>query len=243
LSITSIPKGPYDDGFGTDGILRYRYRGTDPQHHENVGLRKALSTRTPLIYFHGVIKGKYLAAWPVFIVDDDPRALTFSVAMDDVKYASSAISEAAGGLAAEPSGEARRAYITSVVRRRLHQRAFRERVLQAYKEQCALCRLRHQELLDAAHIIPDSEPEGEPVVSNGLALCKLHHAAYDRYFLAVRPDYVVEVNRKILEEEDGPMLLHGLKGMNGRRIHVPRSASLRPSPDLLTQRYDRFVNR
>jgi putative restriction endonuclease len=116
-------------------------------------------------------------------------------------------------------------------------------VLQAYKEQCALCRLRHQELLDAAHIIPDSEPEGEPVVSNGLALCKLHHAAYDRYFLAVRPDYVVEVNRKILEEEDGPMLLHGLKGMNGRRIHVPRSASLRPSPDLLTQRYDRFVNR
>ena len=42
---------------------------------------------------------------------------------------------------------------------------------------CALCRLRHQELLDAAHITPDSEAEGEPLVSNGVVLCKLHHAA------------------------------------------------------------------
>lgn len=54
--------------------------------------------------------------------------------------------------------EARRKYITSSVRNRLHQRGFRERVLSAYKEQCALCRLRHRELLDAAHIIPDNEP-------------------------------------------------------------------------------------
>ena len=40
----------------------------------------------------------------------------------------------------------------------------------------ALCRLRHQELLDAAHITPDGDAEGEPVISNGVALCKLHHA-------------------------------------------------------------------
>ena len=30
-----------------------------------------------------------------------------------------------------------------------------------------MCRLRHEELLDAAHIIPDADPEGEPVVSKG----------------------------------------------------------------------------
>ena len=55
-----------------------------------------------------------------------------------------------------------------------------------------LDRACHAELLDAAHIVPDAD-EGEPVIPNGLALCKLHHAAFDRYFLGVRPDYVLQV--------------------------------------------------
>lgn len=97
-------------------------------------------------------------------------------------------------------------YITATVRQRLHQRTFRERVMQACGEQCSLCRLRHGELLDAAHIIPDGRPGGDPIVQNGLALCKLHHAAFDRRFLGIRPDYMVEVRRDLLEENDGPML-------------------------------------
>ena len=136
--------------------------------------------------------------------------------------------------------DARRRYITTTVRQRLHQRAFRERVLDAYRQQCALCRLRHQELLDAAHIIPDSEEEGEPVVKNGLALCKLHHAAFDAYFLAIRPDYTVEVRPSILEEHDGPMLLHGLQHLHNTRIWHPKSAERRPDRDLLASRYVRF---
>lgn len=84
-----------------------------------------------------------------------------------------------------------REYTTSAVKQRVHQRAFRERVLRAYREQCTLCRLKHVELLEAAHIIPDADPEGEPSVVNGLALCKLHHAAFDRNFLGIRPDYTV----------------------------------------------------
>ena len=87
----------------------------------------------------------------------------------------------------------RRAYITTTVRQRLHQRGFRERVLHAYREQCALCRLRHTELLDAAHIITDREEEGTPQVSNGLSLCKLHHAAFDRFLLGITPDYTIPV--------------------------------------------------
>ena len=47
-----------------------------------------------------------------------------------------------------------------------------------------------------------------------LALCRLHHAAFDRQFIGIRPDYVVEVWRKILDEDDGPMLPHGLKGLH-----------------------------
>jgi len=43
----------------------------------------------------------------------------------------------------------------------------------------------------------------------------------------VRADYVIEVRRSILNEEDGPMLLHGFKGMHGTQIYV-RETSLQP---------------
>jgi len=242
LSITTTPKGPYDDSFGYDGFLLYRYRGTDPQHRDNAGLRAAFFQRTPLIYFHGIVPGKYLAVWPVFIVGDDPEHLTFKVALEDPAYVQETWDREDGGvLMADPAVDFRRAYLTREVRSRLHQRGFRERVLHAYREQCAFCRLRHRDLLEAAHIIPDGEPEGEPVVKNGISLCKLHHAAFDKYFLGVRPDGVIEVRRDILDEEDGPMLLHGLKELHGKRIYAPRSERLRPDPDFLDWRYQRFM--
>ena len=85
LSITTAPDGPYDDAFGKDGLLRYRYRGTDPNHRDNRGLRAAMANRLPLVYFHGIARGRYVAAWPVFVVGDDPTpfAPAFSIAVDD----------------------------------------------------------------------------------------------------------------------------------------------------------------
>jgi putative restriction endonuclease len=128
-----------------------------------------------------------------------------------------------------------------VVRQRIHQRAFRERVIDAYRGQCALCRLKHEELLDAAHIVPDSDPEGEPMVSNGIALCKLHHAAFDKYFISVRPDYIIEVRHDVLVETDGPMLRHGLQGIHEQRIQLPRRRDQRPKEEFLEHRYKRFL--
>lgn len=103
-----------------------------------------------------------------------------------------------------------------------------------------MCRLRHHELLDAAHILPDGHPKGEPTVPNGLALCKLHHAAFDSNIIGVRPDLVIQVSQKVLEEIDGPMLLHGLQGFHGESITVPRPQSLRPNSDFLEERYALF---
>lgn len=159
-----------------------------------------------------------------------------SAKAEDRRFSTDASPEGPG----VPIDTNRRAYITSTLRVRLHQRAFRERVLLAYQQQCALCRLRHEELLDAAHIIPDADEGGEPVVPNGLALCKLHHAAYERLFLTVRPDYVIEVRRSILEEEDGPMLLQPLKGMHEKRIVLPKAPRLRPDPERLEKRWRQF---
>src|SRR5439155_26340260 len=109
-------------------------------------------------------------------------------------------------------GEGERRYATRATIVRLHQQSFRMRVLQAYRERCAICRLRHQELLEAAHILRDGHPRGRPIVPNGLALCSLHHAAFDRNVLCVGPDLTVEDRVDILDGADGPKQVHGLLG-------------------------------
>jgi putative restriction endonuclease len=240
LSLTTAPRGPYDDWFGEDELLRYRYRGTDPSHPDNRGLRFAHQARIPLVYFHGLVPGRYLATWPVFIVGDDPGNLQFTVAVDDAEHV---------GLSDDPSvvressEVARREYVTSLTHRRLHQRAFRERVLDAYRRECAFCRFRHEELLDAAHIVADADPLGEPRISNGLALCRLHHAAFDRYFVGVRPDLKIEVRSDLLTETDGPTLVHGIQALHGQRISVPRASVHRPDPERLELRFEEFLKR
>ena len=240
LSITTVPAvegrdRPYADELSADNLLRYRYRGTDPGHRDNRALRLAMKWKAPLIYFYGLVPSQYVAVWPVFVVRDDPSALAFTVAVDSHDIVTEKLADGAS-LAAE----GRRRYVTQLTQRRLHQEAFRWRVLRAYRDCCAVCRLRHQELLDAAHILPDGHPKGEPVVRNGLALCKLHHAAFDRHILGIRPDLVIEVRHDILDEIDGPMLRHGLQGFNGERIHAPRAADLRPAEDFLAERFELF---
>lgn len=135
----------------------------------------------------------------------------------------------------------RREYATRAVMARLHQQQFRRRVLNAYREQCAVCRIRHVALLDAAHILADRHPLGEPVVSNGLGLCKIHHSAYDCDILGVDPDSRVHIRGDVLEEKDGPMLLHGLQELHGTKLALPRKPELKPNRDFLAERFARFA--
>jgi putative restriction endonuclease len=240
LSITTVPliegkTRPYEDSFGYNHLI-YRYRGVDPAHRDNVGLRRAMYEKTPLVYFHGLVPGQYLAVWPVFIVGDDPEALSFAVAIDEP----TSVASVQTGPAVEDEG--RRVYALRLMRTRLHQAGFRVRVLRAYRSTCAVCRLRHDELLDAAHILPDGHPNGAAVVPNGLSLCKLHHAAYDANILGIRPDLAVEVRADVLAETDGPMLLHGLQGVQGSHIWTPRQPALQPAPPNLEERYAMYRN-
>lgn len=240
LSITTAPKGPYDDYFGNDNFLIYRYRGTDPNHRDNTGLRKVFELKRPLVYLHGIEPGKYLATWPVYIIGDDQSSLTFKVTVDDALPAIEYTQESVARQVAEVS-DARHAYLTATVKVRLHQRAFREKVLDAYRSQCAFCHLKHRELLDAAHIIPDNMPESTSKIENGLSLCKLHHSAYDAFMIGVTPDYVIHIREDILEEEDGPVLQHGLKGLHKSMLILPNSKSHYPNKDALAWRYSRFT--
>lgn len=239
LTIRTAPEGgsgarPYADGFDDRDLLVYRYRGADPSHRDNAGLRLAMQRRAPLVYLFGVVAGQYLPHWPVYVVEDDPGERCFRIALDEKRLV------AAPAPVTDRAAELRRAYVTRVTLARLHQAAFRERVLRAYQQCCAICRLKHAELLEAAHILPDSDPRGTPTVSNGIALCTLHHAAFDRHIVGVRPDLVVEVRRDILDEVDGPMLRHGLQEIDGWSLRVPRAERDRPDRVFLEERYEAF---
>lgn len=225
---------PYLDSEGPDGLLRYKYRGDNPQHAENVALRRAFHQRLPLIWFFGVGPGLYLPRYPVWVVADEPEQLQFAVAVDE------------GQRFIRPGEELaddQRRYVEQLTKRRLHQPVFRARVLQAYEGRCSLCALRHSELLDAAHIIADGQPGGEPVVPNGLSMCKIHHAAYDQNILGVSPDLRVKIRHDVLTEVDGPMLRHGLQELDGANVLVlPKPRNARPDRERLAQRYDAFLD-
>lgn len=224
---------PYADELDEHNFVRYRYRGTDINHRENQLLRAARDAGVPLIYLLGVAPGLYMAHGAT-VVDDDPSDLAFSVALTPVD------SMAAGApLDVQSISRVAQGHYMRLVRQRAAQAAFRVVVLDAYRRRCTICRLGHEELLDAAHIIPDATG-GEAIVTNGLALCKIHHAAYDSNILGVRPDYVTEVRTDILEEIDGPMLRHGLQEVHGRAIQLPRSPQKRPDREKLERRYEAF---
>ena len=220
---------PYADDV-EGGVVHYKYRGTDPNHADNRALRQAMVESLPLAYFVGVAKGVYVPRYPVWLVDENAVRHEFAVAVDE--------GQRLVDLSALP--EPQRAYVERLTRARLHQPVFRARVLRAYHERCAMCRLHHPELLDAAHIIPDGQPKGDPVVPNGLSLCKIHHAAYDADLLGVGPNLMVEVAPRLLRESDGPTLTYGLQSMHGANLHVPRSPLAQPDRERLELRYEKF---
>lgn len=232
LSVQTSADSPYADVHDPDaGHFIYKYRGTDRDHPDNLALRIAMERAKPLIYLVAVDPGVYDAILPVYVVGDQPEHLQFALAADQ-PLAALATSDSLAVL--------RREYVTRAVMYRLHQQQFRRVVLRAYKEQCAICRIRHVELLDAAHILADKHALGEPVVSNGLGLCKIHHSSYDSDILGVDPDAHVHIRADILAESDGPMLRHGLQELHGIALTLPRKAELRPNRDFLAERFARF---
>lgn len=230
LSIVSSPDGPYDDREVDGGLFRYDYRAGSVEG-DNTKLRRAKELDLPLILLRK-IDNAYVPIFPVFVIDDDLERRQFVIAVDEALR-----------ILARPTelSPLERRYAEQITRRRLHQAMFRGMVVRAYEVRCAVCRLRHGDLLDAAHITADSEEAGLAIVTNGLSLCKIHHAAYDRQLLGITPTYRVEINQALLDEVDGPMLKHGLQEMHGTTIELPARKAEHPDPDRLAERHKSFL--
>nr|WP_224243330.1 HNH endonuclease [Hyalangium gracile] len=249
LSIkTIVPRGnrevPYDDAAEDSykGIFTYRLEGQDPRNHANQLLEQAYRQQTPLIYFLGTRPGRYKPLWPMYIADFNPQDLKCKV----VKLGTDDLSWMAASGPALHDAEAgadfiRRQYVTVQTKKRLHQALFRARVLHAYERRCAVCLLPHEPLLHAAHIRPDSDELGEATVQNGLALCLLHHGAFDADLMGIQPDGHIELSPTLREARGTPMNECAFQAFAGKRIYIPNRQEHQPSAQFLEERYHRFL--
>ncbi|WP_419938155.1 phosphorothioated DNA-binding restriction endonuclease [Candidatus Palauibacter sp.] len=127
-------------------------------------------------------------------------------------------------------------FYSYLARRRRRDPLFRGSVLDEYMERCAVCeldiRLGAQPLgLEAAHIQWHSHAGPDEVV-NGLALCLLHHEAFDRGALGLEERKGTGFNVLVSHEvrESRGEAAGSLIEFSGRRIRSPRTASRAPAP-------------
>ena len=227
-------RAAYDDELDVESrAILYHYRAGPIDQPDNRALRAAYEAQVPLIYFRGISPGQYVVVQPVFITRDDPGARVVLLEVG-LPYADLQ----GNGLVSPPD---MREYALREVRLRLHQQRFRREVMRAYRQRCTVCSLREPALVQAAHIVEDPEPEGIAAVVNGLALCAIHHLAYDRNLMGIDPDGVVHIAGKLLEQTDGPMLREGLQGFHGSPITLPRREPDRPDRLRLASRFERFA--
>jgi putative restriction endonuclease len=213
-----------------DETIEYSFMGANPEASDNRWLREAMQNRIPLIYFLGAYPGHYHAIIPVTIVGWDAPRLRAQVSFG-----------LPGELRADPNETVlERRYGLRQVKARLHQTMFRAAVIAAYGGRCALSGLPETSLLDAAHIAADgNELLGQPIITNGIPLTKLHHAAFDNHLLGIDADYRIVVSKRLLSTNDGPTL-EALKSLHHARINFPRRVQDRPDQDRLALRYEEF---
>ncbi|MBK8979645.1 MAG: HNH endonuclease [Planctomycetes bacterium] len=225
---SSYDDEPLEAGAG----LRYDF-APPAREYDNDGLKRLCELGRPLIYLIQVAPraqgSEYAILAPVFVTGWDDARRTFEISF----RAARSLTLAQGDAIAERPARDRvePAYRMVELRARLYQAHFRRLVLQAYRHRCTVCELRVRPLLDAAHIVPDRDG-GDASVQNGLGLCVLHHRAFDRGLLRVRPDYTVDVAPTAVPRGDD-FAARTLLEFHGRHIVLPRDRALWPSAEAL----------
>lgn len=104
---------------------------------------------------------------------------------------------------------------------------FRQAVLDAYENRCAMCGVQ-LELIEAAHLVPHAHPNGLDVVPNGIALCALHHKSLDTGLLYVDTNYYIRMNavrRRYLAQMQRTEGLRRFKRLLRPMIALPQAPS------------------
>jgi len=243
LSIkTTIPRegrvNIYSDEEGENGYFRYSLQQGDLRGGGNKHLWEALEDKTPFVYFYPVAPAIYKALWPCFVTNINSEGMYCEVVVGNQPRVT-VVEEAP--VTYEIPTPIERQYRVAESRMRIHQASFREQVLTAYDNKCAITSLPVSTLLEAAHIIPDRNPKGDAIVTNGIALSRIHHRAYDANLLGIDPDYYIHISEQLLNINDGPLLEEGLKSYQGKKIKLPKNVNQVPDKNRLEERFSVFL--
>jgi putative restriction endonuclease len=114
---------------------------------------------------------------------------------------------------------------------------FRTRVLRAYQYQCAICGFdlqvgtnRSPIGVEAAHI-KWKQAQGPDDISNGIALCALHHKMFDKGALHITEDLHLLVSEAVHGSEPH---LSRLRDRHGNRIQTPQRTTYYPDGEAVT---------
>jgi putative restriction endonuclease len=220
LSITTTISSAYTHDTIEGSCVYYDFvRG-----HENDGLKRCAEAALPLIYFLQVKArpAEHVVFAPVYVIgwDDDERRFLVDLSEqrpDEFVTPVPAIKQLHLPQIRTPEspGEIReltKSYTITTVQRRLQQARFRDAVLRAWRERCAVCDLRLRPLLDAAVLDDDG---------NGIALCATHHRAFDVGVITIDEDFVVHVNVSAAGDGERAMLL----AYDGKKLVAPASST------------------
>lgn len=93
----------------------------------------------------------------------------------------------------------KRKEVLRIIKQKVRDADFRDRIMTAYKSTCAMCGIQ-MKLIDAAHIVPVESPKSTDDTNNGIALCALHHRAFDNGLVSFDSKYKIEVNQDRLQK-------------------------------------------
>lgn len=130
----------------------------------------------------------------------------------------------------------RREVMTTTLRR-LRDNRFGEQVLGAYSHRCAFCGIQLR-LLDAAHILPVKHPDSNDKVNNGIALCALHHRAYDASLITFDTNYAIRLSTERTAKLGADGRGDGLKQFTAAlspSLLLPQAQANHPSGQMITK--------
>jgi putative restriction endonuclease len=130
---------------------------------------------------------------------------------------------------------AERQRVISEVSRLSRAADFRQRVLFAYGNRCAVTRVQLR-LVDAAHILPVGAPGSSDQVKNGIALAPTYHRAFDAGLIYLDEEWRMILNTKRLHALETFNLAGGIEVFRsrlGQQIFLPPDPHQRPTPEFI----------
>lgn len=237
LSITSTIDSPYTDDPIEGSRVMYDFApGAD-------GLKRCAEAELPLIYFLQVKRKpnpEYVIFAPVYVVGWDEATQRFLIDLAEQKPGETMSAPPTTRQLTLPAirtpespmeiREMSKSYVVTTVQRRLYHARFRNAVLKAYRDRCAVCGLRVRALLDAAFVVADRDPQPAISVRDGIALCATHHRAFDAHILTFDDEYRIHIElpeRFEAGEGERAMLL----AFSGKTLELPNDEELWPAVD------------